>query len=213
MKDKYPIFLDIAGRRCAVIGGGKVALRKARALDDAGAKLVIVAPEISPEIIEEFSGFQEIRHKQYDPTDIAGCFIVVAATDNTVLNSLIAADCREESILVNAVDQPNDCDFHVPGIIKRGGVQIAISTGGRSPAVTAWLKRHLERVLSYRLEEGLDIIAEARRELMDMEPDKFDARAAAFTEFFESGIWEKFLDGSRELTVEEVVEWISSSMD
>jgi precorrin-2 dehydrogenase/sirohydrochlorin ferrochelatase len=213
MKDQYPIFLDITDRRCAVIGGGKVALRKARALDMAGAKLLIVAPEICEEILDEFGAFHEIRLKQYDPTDIEECFLVVAATDNTILNSLIAADCRAEGILVNAVDQPNDCDYFVPSIIKRGGIQIAISTGGSSPAMAAWLKRNIERGLSYRLEEGLEIVAEARRELIDADPDAFDARAKGFEEFFESGIWEKFLDGSRELTVEEVVEWISSSMD
>jgi len=173
--------------------------------------LRIVAPDISAEIMDEFGNRHEIRRKQYEPSDLDGAFLVVAATDDKVLNSLVAANCRERGIIVNSVDQPADCDFHVPSVIRRGEIQIAISTGGHSPAMAGWLRREIEKALSHKLEQGLDIIAAARRRLIESDPNGFEKRSLGFSEFFESDIWRGFLSGDRELLVEEVVEWISSS--
>ncbi len=213
MKELYPIFLDLTDRLCVVIGGGNVAFRKARSLADAGAKLRVVAPVICPEIAGEFSTAHEVVEKEYDTSDITAAYLVVAATDDAGLNTRIAADCRERGILINAVDQPDDCDFHVPAVVNRGRIQIAVSTSGHSPAMAGWLKREIDRNLGPRLGEGLGIIAEARSRLIESDPAGFDERAKGFREFFESDIWRGFLDGKRELSVEEVVEWISSFTD
>ena len=213
MKELYPIFLDLTDRLCVVIGGGNVAFRKASSLADAGAKLRVVAPVICPEIAVGFSTAHEVVEKEYDASDINAAYLVVAATDDAALNTRIAADCRDRGILINAVDQPDDCDFHVPAVVNRGGIQIAVSTGGCSPAMAGWLKREIDENLGPRLGDGLDIIGEVRGRLIESDPGGFDGRAKGFREFFESDIWRGFLDGKRGLSVEEVVEWISSFTD
>jgi siroheme synthase-like protein len=213
MSELYPIFLNLKGRLCIVVGGGNVALRKARALAASGAKLRIVAPDICEEIRSEFGDAHEIIEREFEQSDLNGCLIAVAATDDRELNSRISADCRERGILVNAVDQPEDCDFYVPACIIAGGIYIAVSTIGHSPALAGWVKREIEKALSPKLADGLEIISKARRTLIDADPDGSAHRGKAFAEFFKSELWREFLDGTRELIVEEVVEWISSYTD
>lgn len=185
-------------------------MQKARKLAESGAVLRIVAPEICNEIIQEFSIGNEIRGKTYDIADLDGCYIVVAATDNEALNSQISKDCRKLGIMVNAVDQPEDCDFIVPAVVDKGGIRIAICTGGASPALAGWIKRQIDKALSPRLPEGLQMISKARAELIEKQPGEFDHRAKAFRAFFDSDLWLEFLDGSRDLTSEVIVGWILS---
>ena len=209
MKKLYPIFLNLTDRTCIVVGGGSIALNKAGKLADSGASLKIVAPEICDEIKSNFSSHQ-ILNKEYEEDDLNGCYLAVAATDDSGLNSKISNDCRKRGILVNAVDQPDDCDFYVPASIEKGSIQIAISTGGASPAMAGWIKRHIDSLLSERLSDGVEIISEARKNHIAKNPEKFNFRAIAFRAFFESDIWSDFLDGSAELSVEVVEQWISS---
>ncbi len=212
MKKLYPIFLDLTGRLCLVVGGGIVALRKAEALRDADAKLRIVAPEVCNEIKSGF-GEHEILERRYESGDLDGCFIAVAATDDEGLNSRVARDCHERGVIVNVVDQPADCDFYVPACMSDGGIQVAVSTGGGSPALAAWIKRRIGESLSPRLCEGAEIIAGARVRLIETDPTGFGKRAKGFRAFFETDIWHGFLEGKRDLSEEEVVEWISSFTD
>jgi len=209
----FPIYAHLEGRQCLVIGGGTIALRKARSLADAGAVVRIVAPDICTEIREEFVEPHEYICREYDPDDLNDVFIVVASTNDEALNARIAADCRNRGILVNAVDQPDDCDFYVPALVQRDDIQIAISTGGKSPAMAGWLRREIDKILSERLGDGLNIISVARRTLIDSNPPDYCGRADGFREFFESELWRDYLDGKRDLNPEKVVEWISSCSD
>ncbi len=143
---KYPIFLELENRRTLVIGGGTVALRKAEVLLSTGAKLVVVASEISEELkalcCESNS---EAIESKYSKDHLKGVKLVVASTDDNQLNKQIYEDCQELGILCNVVDQPHLCDFYVPAIVRRGDLQIAISTNGRCPAYAAFLRRKLEK--------------------------------------------------------------------
>ena len=142
---KYPIFLELEGCRSLVIGGGVVALRKAEVLLATGAKLVVVADEISDELkaLCRENNAESIESK-YRKEHLKAVKLVVAATDDNELNKQIYEDCQELGILCNVVDQPNLCDFFVPAIVRRGDLQIAISTDGRCPAYAAFLRKKLE---------------------------------------------------------------------
>ncbi len=143
---KYPIFLELKDRRTLVIGGGTVALRKVEVLLSTGAKLVVVANEISDELksLCGKSNSESIESK-YSKDYLKAVKLVVAATDDNQLNKRIYEDCQELGILCNVVDQPPLCDFYVPAIVQRGDLQIAISTNGRCPAYAAFLRKKLEK--------------------------------------------------------------------
>ncbi len=143
---KYPIFLELKGRHTLVIGGGTVALRKAEVLLSTGAKLVVVANEISDELkaLCRKSNSESIESK-YSKDHLKGVKLVVASTDDNQLNKQIYEDCQALGILCNVVDQPHLCDFFVPAVVRRGDLQIAISTNGRCPAYAAFLRKKLEK--------------------------------------------------------------------
>jgi precorrin-2 dehydrogenase/sirohydrochlorin ferrochelatase len=142
----YPIYLDIEGRNVVIIGGGNVCARKAETMMKYGARVTVVSPEMTDEI-EQWAreGSLAIRRKEYDATDLDGANIVIASTDRQSVNEQIAADCRQRRIPVNVVDVTPLCEFIVPAIIEKGSIQIAISTGGKSPALARTLKEDLQR--------------------------------------------------------------------
>jgi precorrin-2 dehydrogenase / sirohydrochlorin ferrochelatase len=140
----YPIFLDLKDRPVLVAGGGKVALRKTRGLVDAGARVTVVAPEVAP----EFGGLPvRLVRRRFRLTDLMGCALVFAATNDRMVNQRIGLAARQRGLLANIADSAAECDFVVPARVERGGVQIAISTGGRSPRVSAELRKKLEQIL------------------------------------------------------------------
>lgn len=147
--------LRLDGRRCLVIGGGPVGIRKARALTSAGADVVLVAPK---------GGFDgvEIRRRPFAPRDLDGVFFVVCATDDEALNARVAALCDERGILVNVVDRPALCSVTFPAVLRRGALTIAISTGGRSPAVAKALRRELEKLCPASMAKLVRILGDAR---------------------------------------------------
>ena len=161
-----PVGLNLHRRRCLVVGGGTVAQRKVDALLDAAAEVVVVAPRVSGEI--EALGLLralEIRPRAYQPDDLDGAFLVVAATDDRAANARVAADARERGILVNAVDDPENCDFITPAVVRRGDVQVGVTTGGASPALARHLRELLERTLPQEYAALAEVLAEVRAEL------------------------------------------------
>jgi precorrin-2 dehydrogenase / sirohydrochlorin ferrochelatase len=140
----YPIFLDLHDRRVLVVGAGKVALRKTLGLVDAGARVTVVAPEALP----DFDRLPvRVLRRAYRPSDLAGALLVFAATNDRQTNHRIAQAAKRRSILANVADSPAECDFVVPARLARGGAQIAISTSGRNPRLSADLRRKLESLL------------------------------------------------------------------
>ncbi|HDS30287.1 MAG TPA: bifunctional precorrin-2 dehydrogenase/sirohydrochlorin ferrochelatase [Firmicutes bacterium] len=213
MNKLYPIYIKLSGKLCLVAGCGNIALRKAESLSECGARVRIVAPDITDDKRNRLGESAEIIQRNYEVQDLDGCTLAIAATDNPSVNARIATECRERGIFINSVDDPDNCDFYVPSIIRSGDVVIAVSTGGESPALAAWIRRQIEAVLGDRMEKGLEIIACVRRKLIESEPDGYDRRARIFRDFFESELWRGFLDGKCELDEEGVDEWISCYSD
>ena len=162
----YPVNLQIENRSCIVIGGGSVAERKVRALLAAGACVTVLSPEVTQKLTELIQE-KKIIHvaRAYTQGDVAGAFIVICATNNCVINKLIAEEASKAGALVNVVDAPELGNFNVPSQITHGDLLITISTGGKSPALARQLG--LELAKRYGPEYGmyLDLVAEARTKM------------------------------------------------
>ena len=140
----YPVFLDLKDRPVLVVGAGRVALRKTRGLLDAGALLTVVSPESLP----EFDSLPvRLIRRRFRASDLAGAALVFAATNDRAVNHRISIEAKHRGIIANIADALEECDFLVPARLSRGGVQIAISTGGASPRLAAELRRKLEQIL------------------------------------------------------------------
>ncbi len=142
---KYPVYLNLHDKRAVVIGAGGVGARKVQALADAGARIVVVAPNIDT-AFADFTQHNniEVIEAKYEKQYLAEAVICIAATDDRTTNERIYEDCQELSVLCNIVDVPDLCDFYVPAIVKRGPLQIAISTDGNCPAYAGHVRRKLE---------------------------------------------------------------------
>ena len=137
----YPMFVNVAGRRCVVVGGGGVAARKARGLLEHGAEVVVVSPGVRPEL--EAAGV-EILRRPYETGDLEGAFLAFAATDSRGVNAAVSLEAEERGIPVNVADKPSEGDFALPATLRRGGLQVAVSTGGASPTLARRIKEELE---------------------------------------------------------------------
>lgn len=134
----YPAFLNLSGKECLMVGGGRLAFHKTEDLQKAGARVTVVSPRFAP----GFGRLKEVRliRRVFRPSDlIPGPWLVIAATDDEALHARIARLCRARRIWVNVVDRPRLCDFIVPSVVRRGPVTFAVSTGGLSPAVAKFL--------------------------------------------------------------------------
>ena len=166
MSGLYPAFLNLAGRRCVVVGGGTVAERKVRGLLAAGGDVLVVASEASPALDRlRASGAIRVERRPYRAGDLDGAFFVVAATDSRAVNEAVVRDARGGGALVNVVDDPAACDVTVPAVVRRGDVTLAVSTGGRSPGFARFLREELEAWLSDERLALLDLVADVRGEL------------------------------------------------
>jgi len=141
----YPLFLDISGRRCVVVGGGAVAERKVRRLLECGGRVEVVSGTLTA-VLDALKQEGRIVHHEadYDGTQIQGAFLAIGATDNSTVNERVYRDARAGRILVNIVDQPRLCDFILPSLVERGDLAIAVSTSGRSPALAKQIRTELE---------------------------------------------------------------------
>jgi precorrin-2 dehydrogenase/sirohydrochlorin ferrochelatase len=155
----YPMFLNLAGRRVVVIGGGTVAARKAQGLLSAGARVILVAEDFDEPLLKEiFKGTDTQLIKSKYSKDYLGCaLLVIAATNDRQLNEEIYKDCQELEILCNVVDQPGLCDFFVPAVVRRGDLQIAVGTEGDCPAYAGHIRRKIEEAFT---DEHGDFLAE-----------------------------------------------------
>ena len=148
----FPVFLKLTGRTVVVVGGGAVAASKLGALSEAGARLRVVAPEISPDI--EQPGVSVVR-RAFRTEDLDDAWLVVAAATPEV-NQLVAEAAEARGVFVNAVDDPANASVYLGGVVRRGGVTFAISTDGRAPALAGLLREGLEAVLpEAQLEEWM----------------------------------------------------------
>jgi precorrin-2 dehydrogenase/sirohydrochlorin ferrochelatase len=170
-----PIFLDVTDRECVVVGGGEVAARKVESLLEARARVTVVSPRLSPSM-QTIVARGLVAHiaRDYQRGDIVGCVLAYAATDDPKLHREIAAEARPLGIPLNVVDVPELCTFIAPAIVKRGALQIAISTAGASPAFAARLRRELEDQFGPEYALTLEVLRAARRRLHADEIDPAD---------------------------------------
>ena len=162
----YPICLDVYGKRCVVVGGGTVALRKVKTLLEHGAIVEVVSHNLCPELSElARANIIKAHPKDYEPQDIEDTFLVIAATDEEDTNKEIADEARRHKTLVNVVDRQGSSDFIVPSYFRRGALTIAISTNGASPALSRKLRTRLEQSFGEEYTHLTDLIREVRSEL------------------------------------------------
>ncbi len=174
MSEFYPIYLNVKGKKCVIIGGGKVAYRKACSLREAGAETVVVSPEFCSEMVDE-EGLALVK-EHYDERFLDGALLVIASTDNESINQKVALDAGKRNIIVNVVDYPELCSFIVPSTINRGDLCISISTGGASPAVAKRIREELEGIFGAEYEGYLDLLNKMRDVAMSDVNDKAKRR-------------------------------------
>jgi precorrin-2 dehydrogenase / sirohydrochlorin ferrochelatase len=155
-KDFYMACLDVAGRRCVVVGGGLVGLEKAAGLVTCGAKVTVVSPDLH----EAFSELEvEWVARRYRRSDLEGAFLVIAATSDTTVNQTVHADAEARNMLCNVADVPELCNFILPAIHREGPIAIAVSTGGASPALAKRLRSQIAELVG---PEHADLAEELR---------------------------------------------------
>lgn len=197
----YPIFLKLDNRLVVIVGGGMIALQKLVGLVSSNAKLVVIAPQIMDEIRElegEFPYKSNIKfiEREYQFGDEKDAFVVIAATDSQELNRGIANRCRDQGILVNAVDDPEYCDFYVPSIAQVGELKIAISSGGSAPSLAQKIRKDLEQLLVEKYARLVPIISEFRKVVQDRIPGQQNfARRARLIRWYTDRIFKKLDQG------------------
>lgn len=193
----YPIFLDIEGHDVLIVGGGEVCARKAETMLRYGARVTVVAPDISAEIEQwASSGRLAVRRKSYDRTDLDGASIVIASTDDPCVNGRVARDCRRRRIPVNVVDVTHLCEFIVPAIMESGSIQLAVSTGGKSPALARTLKEDLRKFVGPEYAEINDLLGTLRPAAKEVLPTDVD-RKRFFDGILARGVVEMVRAGRR----------------
>jgi precorrin-2 dehydrogenase/sirohydrochlorin ferrochelatase len=162
----FPAFLKLVDRRCLVVGGGRVAEEKTQGLLRAGAQVRVIAPEATRRIrawAREGKICWDAR--AFRTADLNGMFLVVAATSSPTLHGQIHAQSKRRGVLCNVVDDPEHCDFYYGSVVRRGELQIAISTGGHSPALAQRLRKRLQRQFGAEYKEWLEELGAIRKRL------------------------------------------------
>ncbi|MDQ3304626.1 MAG: bifunctional precorrin-2 dehydrogenase/sirohydrochlorin ferrochelatase [Actinomycetota bacterium] len=160
---RYPVSLEVEGRRCVVVGGGTVAEHKARALIEAGAAVAVVAGEVTIGLEElATAGALEAVHRAYADGDLEGAFLAIAATDDPGVNAAVYEEGDRAGVLVNSVDDVEHCHFAVPSIVRQGDLTVAISTGGKAPALSKRLRKELSNRFGPEYAVLVDLVGEVR---------------------------------------------------
>ncbi|HEY0264654.1 MAG TPA: bifunctional precorrin-2 dehydrogenase/sirohydrochlorin ferrochelatase [Granulicella sp.] len=169
--DLFPIFLKLTARPCLVIGGGNLAESKIESLRAANGKVTVIAPTATTRILDWAAGGDITWiEREYRDGDVQDYFLVVAATDEPAVNRAVYHEAVASNVLCNAVDDPPFCDFYFPSVVRRGDLQIAISTAGASPALAQRLRKEINAALPLDAGEWLTDLGNLRREVVQMEP-------------------------------------------
>ncbi len=168
----YPVSLILSQRPCLVVGGGSIAERKVLSLLACEAKVKVVSPALTP-VLQELVKKGQISYRQgeYETSDLTGVFLVIAATDQDEINRRVAAEAMNRNVLVNVVDDPPRGNFYVPAVVRRGSLQIAISTDGKSPLLARKIKEELEERYGPEYGPVVDLLGEIRHDILEHTPD------------------------------------------
>lgn len=165
--DYYPIFLNLRGKRCLIVGGGAVAARKAEGLLEAGAVVTVISPEVD-ESLQNLINTGRLRHhgRPFQKGDVEGQYLVYAATGVAEIDAAMAAEARREGVLFNAVDNPALGDFIAPALVRRGDLTIAISTQGKCPGFAKRVRQKIESIFGPEFGAALSVAAAWRKTLL-----------------------------------------------
>mgnify|MGYP001577040122 FL=1 len=163
----YPIFLDINDKPCIVVGGGSVAERKVSSLLNAGAKVLVISPKLTP-ALKRLANKKQISYcpNPYKTGDLKGFFLAYSATNDPLVNKAVFKEAKKQGILLNVVDVPELCNFIVPSVVERGDLLIAISTSGKSPAMAKKIREKLEKEFGREYAVFLDIMGKVREKVL-----------------------------------------------
>lgn len=181
----FPMFVEMSGRCCLVVGGGRVALRKVEVMKEFGAQIKVVAPEILPEIRSMDGVICCTKYFEYG--DLKGQDMVIAATDDPEQNHQISLVCKREKIPVNVVDQTEDCSFIFPAYLKEGNVVAAFSSGGQSPVIAQYLKSQVRSILTPHLGELADCLGSIRERVQQC-ISTAEVRKEIYRELLQTGL-------------------------
>lgn len=162
----YPISLNVRGRKCVVIGGGQVALRKVRTLLEHGANVEVISPELCAglgQLADKDS--IHVLNRVYQEGDLTGAFITITATDDSSVNQQVIGEARRKAVMINVVDDADNSDFIAPSYLQRGDITIAVSTAGRSPALARKIRTVLEKEFTDEYAALAQLVSEVRDEL------------------------------------------------
>jgi precorrin-2 dehydrogenase/sirohydrochlorin ferrochelatase len=198
----FPIFLKLEDRSCLVVGAGRIAESKIRSLLISRAKVRVVAPWATPAVFSwARAGALQWDARPFQPADLDSIFLVVVATSIPDVNDLVYRDAQLRGILCNVVDDPERCDFYYPAVVRRGDLQIAISTGGHSPALAQRLRREFEAQIAPIYAGWLEELGQARKKLfassLDPEHRRALLHAAASRQSFDARRAEPVVSGGR----------------
>ncbi len=194
MNFRFPVFLDVGGKRCVVTGEGFEVPQKVLALADAGADVIYINPEAEARIAElAEQGRISWEQRQFTPGDLGGCFLVIADTDH---NAEIFQLCEQSAVLCNCVDDPRHCRFSFGSLHRQGELSIAISTNGWAPAIAVRLRQWLEKEIGPEYAVLLDMLKNVRPEISARVGD-FDARKNLWYQIVDSNILDLLRDGQR----------------
>ena len=165
--DLFPMMVRLEAKKCVIVGAGEIAASKADTLLGCGAQVTVIAPYATESLrARARAGALQWREREFVPADVDGAFLVVAATDSAAVNEAVFRAGAERGVLCNVVDDPERCDFFYPAVVRRGALQIAISTGGHSPALAHRLRVELEQQFGPEYEWWVEEVGRRRREIM-----------------------------------------------
>jgi precorrin-2 dehydrogenase / sirohydrochlorin ferrochelatase len=208
----YPVFLDLKEKHVLVVGGGRIAQDKIEKLLSAGARIEIVSPQINEyltRLVE--TGAVGYCCKEFEESDLDGKFLVISATDKKEVNENVSRLAEIRSILCNVVDQPALCNFIVPALVTRGDLQIAISTGGKSPTIAQKAKKEIENLIGDEYACLLEIAAAFRQKVQHRFSD-YTTRREMMRKFVESEVLD-LIYAHRTDEIDEVTEKILNEYD
>ncbi len=206
MPNYYPIMLNVRGRKALVLGGDRIAAEKASALQASGAHVTVMHPQFCPELREMHEqGHISLHYKSYAPGDLAGAFVVIAATNDQALIEALAQEAQERGQLLNIVDVPAYCNFIIPSILRRDQLTIAVSTEGASPSLAKRIRQRLEGLFPPAYGAYLRLAAVARQH-MRQQGLSYTRRDDFFGDFFTSDILAQLAEEQETQAVEQTAE-------
>ncbi len=213
MAHLFPIFLSLSGKKCLVVGGGQVAERKIADLLECEANVNVISPTAG-DLIRLWSnqGLINWQAREIIYSDLDNIFLAFVATNNMHTNQMVVNWCRERAIMVNAVDDPPNCDFYVPAVVRRDSLVVAISTEGKSPMFSRKLREQLEEIIGKEYGEFVDFLGE-QRECIKQAVTDIKERKKIFEALADSDILDLLKAGERERAKERMEQCMSSWQD